>query len=97
MLGLVVGDQDGAGAVPGPVLPGHDGDAGHVGGDGAGRVEGGGVQVAEGHGGGLGVVDPVADPAGKLGAQRGDAGAEVGADPLPADNQVDPESAAQLG
>src|ERR1019366_4888257 len=74
-----------------------DGDGGCVGGDGAGGAEGGGGEVAEGHGGGFRVVDVVADPPGELCAQGGDAGAEVSADPLPADDQVDAERAAELG
>ena len=59
--------------------------------------DGPGVVGVVGHGGGLGVVDPVADPAGALGAQGGDAGAEVGADALAAAEQVDPERPAELG
>jgi hypothetical protein len=60
-------------------------------------VQRGGIEVAERHGRGLGIVDPVADPPGELGAQGGDTGTQVSTDPLPGHDQVDPESPAELG
>ena len=53
--------------------------------------------VAERHLGGGFVVDAVADAAGELGAEHGGALAQLGAEALPADLQVDAGGAAELG
>src|SRR5690606_3177657 len=63
VFGDLFADVEGAGAVPLAVLSGGDRHSGCLGGDGAGRGERGRVEVAEGHGGGLRIVDPVADAA----------------------------------
>lgn len=54
------------------------------------------VEVAERHLRRPGVIDPMADPAAELRAQRGDPGAEVGAHSLTGHHQVHAERGAQL-
>ena len=97
--GRSVGEGQVRGADAGPAARGvtGDGQAGQLGRDGAGGADRFGGDVAERHLGGGFVVDAVADPAGELGAEHGRALAQLGAEPLPADLQVDAGGAAELG
>lgn len=97
--GRSIGEGQVRGADAGPATGGvaDDGEAGQLRGDGAGRVDRFGRDVAERHLGGGFIVDPVAHAAGQLSPEHGGALTEFGAEALPAHLQVDAGRTAELG